>query len=108
MSGDVTRQQSQVSEASTYSDGDSSDDDMDDDYYNDTTDDLGLDCPSKTDDPEYFEHEPLQIMDAEKLLNEEIERLHTKLKVILYMNFIFFVYIPTLTLDMIHVSIIEL
>ncbi|KAK0049838.1 protein ariadne-2 [Biomphalaria pfeifferi] len=85
MSGDINRQLSHMSEASSVgSDGNSSeemDEDIDHSYYEDTSDDLGLDCPSKTDDPEYFEYEPLQLIDAEKMLNEEIEALCTKLKV---------------------------
>ena len=65
------------------SDGNSSEDlEEDNDYYMDNTDDLDLDCPSKADDPEYFEYEPLQLIDAEGMLNEEIETLCTKLKVI--------------------------
>ena len=52
-----------------------------DDYYDYGDDDLVLDCPSKTDDPEYFEYECLSVMDAERLLNEETEALCTRLKV---------------------------
>lgn len=85
MSGDINRQLSHMSEASSIgSDGNSSEDmdeDIDHSYYDDTSDDLGLDCPSKTDDPEYFEYEPLQLIDAERMLNEEIEALCTRLEV---------------------------
>ncbi|KAK3787917.1 hypothetical protein RRG08_008051 [Elysia crispata] len=83
MSGDINRQMSHMSEASSMgSDGNSSEDlEEDNDYYMDNTDDLDLDCPSKADDPEYFEYEPLQLIDAEGMLNEEIETLCTKLKV---------------------------
>ena len=63
------------------SDGNSSEDLDEDDYYMDNTDDLDLDCPSMADDPEYFEYEPLQLIDAERMLNEQIETLCTKLKV---------------------------
>ncbi|BFZ10733.1 hypothetical protein BsWGS_13772 [Bradybaena similaris] len=85
MSTDTGRQLSHTSEASSIgSDGEASED-MDEDteksYYNDTTNDLDLDCPTKTDDPEYFEHEPLQLIDAERMLNEEVEALCMKLKV---------------------------
>lgn len=83
MSGDnINRQISQMSETSVASDGNSSEE-MDDDidYYNDASDDLDIDCPSKTDDPEYFEFEPLQVIDAERLLNEEIESLCKRLSV---------------------------
>lgn len=85
MSSDMSRQMSHVSEASSMGSDCDSSEDLDEDtekfYYIDTTDDLDLDCPSKTDDPEYFEYEPLQLIDAERMMNEEIEALCMKLKV---------------------------
>lgn len=94
MTSDTGRQLSHTSEASSIgSDGEASED-MDEDteksYYIDTTDDLDLDCPNKTDDPEYFEHEPLQLIDAERMLNEEVEALCMKLKVNHVIYFVFF------------------
>ncbi|XP_041348541.1 potential E3 ubiquitin-protein ligase ariadne-2-like [Gigantopelta aegis] len=59
-------------------------DDTDDESfigYYDETDDLDLDKPKKTDDPEYFEYELLQIEGVDRLLNEEIEALCTALRV---------------------------
>lgn len=60
---------------------DMDDDDEYDHYYYDNTDDLDIDKPKKTDDPEYFEYTVLQVEDAERLLNEEIEALCSTLKV---------------------------
>ena len=83
MSGESNRQSSsQYSEASSYC-GDTSDDESmdEEDYYNDYTDDLSLDCPSNTEDPEHYECEFLQTIDVERLLNERIEALCTRLKV---------------------------
>ena len=59
-------------------------DDSDDESfigYYDETDDLDIDKPKKTDDPEYFEYELLQIEGVDRLLNEEIEALCTALRV---------------------------
>lgn len=62
-------------------------DHMDDDdedfcgYYDNDTDDLDIDRPKKTDDPEYFEYELLKVEDVERLLNEEVEILCSSLKV---------------------------
>lgn len=68
------------------SDGSDQSEDMEDDeeyahYYYDNTDDLDIDKPKKSDDPEYFEYTILQVEDAERLLNEEIEALCSALKV---------------------------
>lgn len=52
-----------------------------DHYYDVDTDDLDIDKPKKSDDPEYFEYDILQVEDAERLLNEEIEALCSTLKV---------------------------
>lgn len=52
-----------------------------DDYYGNDTDDLDLDKPKKTDDPEYFDFELLQTEGVERLLNEEVEALCTTVKV---------------------------
>jgi ariadne-2 len=59
---------------------------MDDDddygnYYHDNTDDLDIDKPKKSDDPEYFEYTVLKTEDAERLLNEEVEALCSAVKV---------------------------
>ena len=50
-------------------------------YYDNDTDDLDIDKPKKTDDPEYFEYELLQVEDVERLLNEEVEMLCRSIKV---------------------------
>ncbi|XP_076447202.1 putative E3 ubiquitin-protein ligase ariadne-2 isoform X3 [Babylonia areolata] len=65
---------------------DSESEDMEEDeefanYYNDNTDDLDIDKPKRSDDPEYFEYTILQTEDAERLLNEEVEVLCSALKV---------------------------
>lgn len=61
-------------------------DHMDDDddycgYYDNDTDDLDIDKPKKSDDPEYFEYELLQLEDVERFLNEEVEVLCSSQKV---------------------------
>ena len=66
---------------------------MDDDddyggYYDNDTDDLDIDKPKKSDDPEYFEFELLQIEDVERFLNEEVEVLCKSQKVI-SLNFLY-------------------
>ena len=68
------------------SDYDHSDHMEDDDYdyggyYDNDTDDLDIDKPKKSEDPEYFEYELLQVEDVERLLNEEVEVLCSALKV---------------------------
>ncbi|XP_052780765.1 potential E3 ubiquitin-protein ligase ariadne-2-like isoform X1 [Mya arenaria] len=57
--------------------------DDDDDYcgYYDDPDDLDNDKPKKTDDPEYFEYELLQLEDVERFLNEEVEVLCSSQKI---------------------------
>lgn len=58
--------------------------DEDDDYcgyYDNDTDDLDIDKPKKTDDPEYFEYSLLQVEDVERFLNEEVEVLCSSQKV---------------------------
>ncbi|XP_069142389.1 potential E3 ubiquitin-protein ligase ariadne-2-like [Argopecten irradians] len=50
-------------------------------YYDNDTDDLDIDRPKKTDDPEYFEYELLKVEDVERLLNEDVEVLCSCLKV---------------------------
>ena len=69
------------------SDGSDSEDMEEDDeypnYYYDNTDDLDIDKPKKSDDPEYFEYTILQTEDAERLLNEEVEALCSALQVCL-------------------------
>lgn len=54
--------------------------DMYDGYY-DNQDDFDIDKPKKSDDPEYFEFELLQVEDVERLLNEEVEALCQSQKV---------------------------
>lgn len=49
-------------------------------YYDNDADDLDLDKPHKSDDPEYFEFELLQEEDIERFLNEEVEALSSNLK----------------------------
>ena len=75
----------QLSDPAT--DGSDSEDMEEDDeypnYYYDNTDDLDIDKPKKSDDPEYFEYTILQTEDAERLLNEEVEALCSALKVCL-------------------------
>lgn len=73
------------------SEGSDQSEDMEEDdefpnYYYDNSDDLDIDKPKKTDDPEYFEYDILQVEDAERLLNEEIEALcsATQVKSVLY------------------------
>ncbi|KAK3587542.1 hypothetical protein CHS0354_004829 [Potamilus streckersoni] len=61
-------------------------DHMDDDddyggYYDNDTGDLDIDKPKKSDDPEYFEYELLEIEDVERFLNEEVEVLHSTLQI---------------------------
>ena len=67
------------------SDSDNSDHMEDDDdycgYYDNDTDDLDIDKPKKSDDPEYFDYELLQIEDVERFLNEEVEVLCSSRKV---------------------------
>ncbi|KAK3103964.1 hypothetical protein FSP39_023303 [Pinctada imbricata] len=73
---------SQDSEDSDYDQSDHMDDDDDyGGYYDNDTDDLDIDKPKKSDDPEYFEYELLQVEDVERLLNEEVETLCRSLKV---------------------------
>ena len=66
-------------------DSDNSDPMEDDDdycgYYDNDTDDLDIDKPKKSDDPEYFDYELLQIEDVERFLNEEVEVLCSSRKV---------------------------
>ena len=50
-------------------------------YYDNDTDDLDIDKPKKSDDPEYFDYELLQIEDVERFLNEEVEVLCSSRKV---------------------------
>ena len=68
---------------SDYDQSDHMDDDDEDfgGYYDNDTDDLDIDRPKKTDDPEYFEYELLKLEDVERLLNEEVEALCGTLKV---------------------------
>jgi ariadne-2 len=79
---DAVDMKSQNSDDSDYDESDN----MDDDdyycgYYDNDTDDLDIDKPKKSDDPEYFEFDLLQLEDAERLLNEEVEALCSRLKV---------------------------
>lgn len=80
---DTIDMKSQNSDESDYEESDNMDDDEDDycGYYDNDTDDLDIDKPKKSDDPEYFEFDSLQLEDAERLLNEEVEVLCSKLKV---------------------------
>ncbi|KAL8582056.1 putative E3 ubiquitin-protein ligase ariadne-2 [Nucella lapillus] len=77
----------QLSDPASSHDGTDSDMEEDDEdvgymnYYYDNTDDLDIDKPKKSDDPEYFEYTILQTEDAERLLNEEVEALCSALKV---------------------------
>lgn len=50
-------------------------------YYDNDTDDLDIDKPKKSDDPEYFDYELLQIEDVERFLNEEVEVLCSSRKI---------------------------
>ena len=72
-------------ESDRESDSDNSDHMEDDDdycgYYDNDTDDLDIDKPKKSDDPEYFDYELLQIEDVERFLNEEVEVLCSSRKV---------------------------
>lgn len=73
---------SQDSDHDSEYESDNLDDDEDDcGYYYNDTDDLDIDKPKKTDDPEYFEYELLQIEDVERLMNEEVEALCSSQKV---------------------------
>ncbi|KAK7101775.1 potential E3 ubiquitin-protein ligase ariadne-2-like [Littorina saxatilis] len=76
---DMKRQLSDPASDATDSE-DMEEDDEYANYYYDNTDDLDIDKPKKTDDPEYFEYTILQTEDAERLLNEEVERLCSELK----------------------------
>lgn len=80
---DAVDMKSQNSDESDYEESDNMDDDEDDycGYYDNDTDDLDIDKPKKSDDPEYFEFDILQLEDAERLLNEEVEVLCSKLKI---------------------------
>ncbi|ESO83650.1 hypothetical protein LOTGIDRAFT_133000 [Lottia gigantea] len=60
---------------------DDDEDEFDTSYYYDNNDDLDLEKPKKSDDPEYFEYELLKIEDVERMLNEEVEALCTSLKI---------------------------
>ena len=77
------RQKSHESERDTDSDNSDHMDDDDDycGYYDNDTDDLDIDKPKKSDDPEYFDYELLQIEDVERFLNEEVEVLCSSRKV---------------------------
>lgn len=72
-----------MSEDSDYDHSDHMEDDDYDfgGYYDNDTDDLDIDKPKKSEDPEYFEYELLQVEDVERLLNEEVEVLCSELKV---------------------------
>lgn len=63
------------------SDSNMEDDDYYGGYYDNDTDDLDIDKPKKTDDPEYFEYDLLQVEDVERFLNEEVEVLCSSQKV---------------------------
>lgn len=81
MSDDMRSQESEHD-----SDYDHDSDHMDDDddyggYYDNDTDDLDIDKPKKSDDPEFFEYELLQVEDVERFLNEEVEVLCSSQKV---------------------------
>ena len=60
-------------------------DDLDDedftDYYFNNTDDLDIDKPKKTDDPEYFEYSMLLMQETECLLNKDVESLCSEINV---------------------------
>ncbi|KAL5014206.1 hypothetical protein ScPMuIL_008476 [Solemya velum] len=80
MSADM---KSQDSDHDSEYESDNLDDDEDDcGYYYNDTDDLDIDKPKKTDDPEYFEYELLQIEDVERLMNEEVEALCSSQKIV--------------------------
>lgn len=76
-------QQMSMSDDSDYDHSDHMEDDDYDfgGYYDNDTDDLDIDKPKKSEDPEYFEYELLQVEDVERLLNEEVEVLCSELKV---------------------------
>ncbi|CAC5397163.1 ARIH2 [Mytilus coruscus] len=81
---DTVDMKSQNSDDSDYDESDNMDEDDEDDYcgyYDNDTDDLDIDKPKKSDDPEYFEFDLLHLEDAERLLNEEVEALCSKLKI---------------------------
>lgn len=88
---DTVDMKSQNSDDSDYDESDNMDEDDEDDYcgyYDNDTDDLDIDKPKKSDDPEYFEFDLLHLEDAERLLNEEVEALCSKLKVnVTYLSF---------------------
>jgi len=86
VSGQVMSDEMRSQESDNDTDYDQSDHmDDDDDYcgYYDDPDDLDNDKPKKTDDPEYFEFELLQVEDVERFLNEEVEVLCSSQKVCL-------------------------
>jgi len=75
-----------MSEDMRSQDSDHDSDYMEDDdyycgYYDNDTDDLDIDKPKKTDDPEYFEYDLLQVEDVERFLNEEVEVVCSSQKV---------------------------
>lgn len=77
-----------MSEDSDYDHSDHMEDDDYDfgGYYDNDTDDLDIDKPKKSEDPEYFEYELLQVEDVERLLNEEVEVLCSELKIDPYLS----------------------
>ncbi|KAK6175068.1 hypothetical protein SNE40_013605 [Patella caerulea] len=77
----MSGQMSQESDNEYSDDHIEDDEDEYDNYYYDNNDDLDLDKPKKSDDPEYFEFDLLKVEDVERLLNEEVEALCTSLKI---------------------------